>query len=409
MPYASRLMPIFTRTMSDERRTTKFDYKEDYFMKVSLFTNEYPPNIYGGAGVHVDYLSRFLAKYITVEVRTFGSQREQLPNLQVTGFSGWEALRSKLPFSRVLNTLAINLAFNNTPCDSQVVHCHTWYTFFAGFVAKQLYGLPLVVTMHSLEPLRPWKQEQLGTGYALSSWIERYTVEQADRVIAVSEEMKADILRYYNISADKVVVIYNGIDLEQYQPTTDRGYLIEKGISGPYLLFVGRISRQKGILQLMDAMELLKDTGLKLVLCASAPDTPELETQVRQQVAANSNIIWINEMVPKSKVIQLYSHALMFVCPSIYEPFGIINLEAMACRTPVVASRVGGIKEVVVDGTTGILVEPDQPQELAAAIRRLSGQAELARQFQDTGRQRVERYFGWDVIAQRTVELYQQL
>jgi starch synthase len=378
-------------------------------MKVTLFTNEYPPYIYGGAGVHVDYLSRFLAKYIEVEVRAFGDQAKNQPNLQVAGFAGWEALEPKLPFSRVLNTLAVNLAFNNTAIDSQVVHCHTWYTFFAGFLAKQLYHLPLVVTMHSLEPLRPWKEEQLGAGYGLSSWIERNTVEQADRVVAVSAEMKADILRYYNIAPEKVVVIHNGIDLEQYQPVADRSYLAEKGITGPYLLFVGRISRQKGILQLLETMTYLKDTGLKLVLCASAPDTPELETEVKQGIAANPNIIWINEMVSKAKVIQLYSHALLFVCPSVYEPFGIINLEAMACQTPVVASRVGGIKEVVVDGETGVLVEPDRPQELAAAIRSLSDNPDLVRQFQVAGRQRVEQYFGWDVIARRTVDLYQQL
>ncbi|MGD9156421.1 MAG: glycogen synthase [Bacillota bacterium] len=375
-------------------------------MKVTLFTNEYPPHIYGGAGVHVDYLSRFLAKYIEVEVRAFGEQQERRLNLEVTGFAGWEALESKLPFSRVLNTLAVNLAFNNTALDSQVVHCHTWYTFFAGFLAKQLYHVPLVVTMHSLEPLRPWKEEQLGPGYALSSWIERYTVAQADRVIAVSAEMKADILRYYNVAPEKVTVIHNGIDLEQYRLTTDRSYLVEKGISMPYVLFVGRLSRQKGILQLLEAMTYLKDTGMKLVLCASAPDTPELEREVRQAVDANPNIIWLNEMVPRAKVVQLYSHALMFVCPSIYEPFGIINLEAMACQTPVVSSRVGGIKEVVVDGETGLLVEPDQPQELAAALYRLSENPDLRRRFRIAGRKRVEEHFGWDVIARRTVELY---
>jgi starch synthase len=378
-------------------------------LKVTLLTNEYPPYIYGGAGVHVDYLSRFLAKYIAVEVRTFGDQIANQPNLQITGFTGWEALGKQLPFSRVLNTLAVNLAFNNTALDSQIVHCHTWYTFFAGFLAKQLYHLPLVVTMHSLEPLRPWKEEQLGAGYGLSSWIERNTVEQADRVIAVSAEMKADILRCYKIAPEKIAVIHNGIDLEQYRPTTDRSYLAKKGITGPYLLFVGRISRQKGILQLIEAMAYLKDTGFKLVLCAGAPDTPELEREVQQGIAANPNIIWINEMVPKPKLIQLYSHALLFVCPSIYEPFGIINLEAMACQTPVVASRVGGIKEVVVDGETGVLVEPDQPQKLAAAIRSLSADPDLVQRFQLAGRRRVEQYFGWDVIAHRTIELYQQL
>jgi starch synthase len=378
-------------------------------MKVTLFTNEYPPNIYGGAGVHVDYLARFLAGLIEVDVRAFGDQRQKQPNLSVTGFSGWEKLTNNLPFSKVLQTLSVNLAFNGMALDSQIVHCHTWYTFFAGFLAKKLYDLPLVVTMHSLEPLRPWKKEQLGAGYALSSWIERNGVENADRVIAVSAEMKEDILRYYDIASNKVEIIHNGIDLRQYQPVSDRSYLEQKRIDGPYLLFVGRISRQKGILQLLDAMGELQGSGLKLVLCASAPDTPELEAEVRQKVAGRPEVIWINEMVSKEKVIQLYSHAEMFVCPSVYEPFGIINLEAMACKAPVVASRVGGIKEVVVHGETGILVEPDQPSELAGAIRKLAGDRQLREKFKEAGRQRVEQYFGWDVIARKTVELYQSI
>ena len=378
-------------------------------MKVTLFTNEYPPYIYGGAGVHVDYLSRFLAKHIPVEIRAFGDQNAQSGNLDIHGFTGWEALGKKLPFSKVLQTLAVNLAFNNSPVDAQIVHCHTWYTFFAGFLAKILYKLPLVVTMHSLEPLRPWKQEQLGTGYELSSWIEKNGVDAADRIIAVSAEMKQDIVRLYQVDPAKVAVIHNGIDLQQYQATPDRSYLEEKGIKEPYLLFVGRISRQKGILQLIEAMSLLKDTGLKLVLCASAPDTPELEEEVSRAVGANPNILWLNEMVPKEKVIQLYSYARMFICPSVYEPFGIINLEAMACGAPVVASRVGGIKEVVVDGETGILVEPDQPAELAEAIRNLNANPDLIARFKAAGRERVEQHFGWDVIAGRTIELYREL
>jgi starch synthase len=381
-------------------------------MKVALFTNEYPPHIYGGAGVHVDYLSRFLTKYVDVEVRAFGRQAVSQPNLRVTGFTGWDALEKAktLPFTKVLNAFAVNLAFNNVGLDAQVTHCHTWYTFFAGFLAKQLYRTPLAVTMHSLEPLRPWKAEQLGPGYSLSSWVERYTVEQAaDRVIAVSAEMKADILRYYEVAPEKVTVIHNGVDLEQYRSVPERSFLEEKGIIGPYLLFVGRISRQKGILQLIEAMTMLKDTGLKLVLCASAPDTPELEAEVRRGIAANPDIIWLNEMVPKDQVIQLYSHALIFVCPSLYEPFGIINLEAMACQTPVVASRTGGIKEVVVHGETGLLVEPGEPRELAAAIRSLSADPDLLGKFKTAGRQRVERNFSWDVIARKTVDLYREL
>jgi starch synthase len=379
-------------------------------MKVSLFTNEYPPHIYGGAGVHVDYLSRFLAGLIEVEVRAFGEQRHsRADNLSVTAFPGWEKLQSDLPFSKVLQTLSVNLAFNGVALDSRLVHCHTWYTFFAGFLAKKLYSLPLVMTMHSLEPLRPWKEEQLGAGYALSSWIERNGVENADRVIAVSAEMKEDVLRYYRIDPAKVAIIHNGIDLRQYQPVGERSYLEQKGISGPYLLFVGRISRQKGILQLLDAMEELRGGGLKLVLCASAPDTPELEAEVREKVAANPEVIWINEMVAKENVIQLYSHAEIFVCPSVYEPFGIINLEAMACKAPVIASRVGGIKEVVVDGETGILVEPDRPDQLAAAIGKLAGNRQLIAKFKEAGRRRVEQSFGWDVIAQKTVQLYQAI
>ncbi len=378
-------------------------------MKVSLFTNEYPPNIYGGAGVHVDYLARFLARLVEVEVRTFGEQNDlEGNNPQAIGFPGWELLRQgKQPFAKVLQTLAVNLAFNNKPLEADVVHCHTWYTFFAGFLAKILYSVPLVVTMHSLEPLRPWKEEQLGSGYSLSSWIERNGVEQADRIIAVSAEMKEDIIKAYRIPSERVVVIHNGIDLEQYRPTKDRSYLEGRGIDYPYLLFVGRISRQKGIIQLLEALERLDQVNL--ILCASSPDTPELEREVREKVSRNPRIKWINEMVSKEKVIQLYSHAEAFICPSIYEPFGIINLEAMACKAPVIASRVGGIKEVVVDGETGFLVSPDNPGELAEKISQALNNPELMAKFKENGRKRVEQYFSWESIANRTVDLYHQV
>lgn len=379
-------------------------------MRAALFTNEYPPYIYGGAGVHVDYLSRALAELIEVEVRAFGDQDASDPNLRIVGFPGWDRLaHSDQPFAKTLQALAVNLAFNGQPLGADLVHCHTWYTFFAGFLAKLLYGIPLIVTMHSLEPLRPWKEEQLGSGYALSSWIERNGVGAADRVIAVSAEMKEDILRFYEVSPEKVVVIHNGVDLRQYQPTLERDFLLERGVRPPYLLFVGRISRQKGILQLVAAMDSLNDLDLQLVLCASAPDTPGLEAELREKIAGNPRILWLNEMVPKPQVIQLYSHAAAFVCPSVYEPFGIINLEAMACRTPVVASRVGGIKEVVVHGETGLLVPPDDPAELAAAIRKLMADPGLRERFRTAGRKRVEQFFGWDVIARRTVELYQKV
>lgn len=378
-------------------------------MKVALFTNEYPPNIYGGAGVHVDYLSRFLAKLVEVEVRTFGDQNDpEGNNPRAIGFPTWDLLRhGRLPFAKVLQTLSVNLAFNNKPLTADVVHCHTWYSFFAGFLAKILYGTPLVVTMHSLEPLRPWKEEQLGSGYSLSSWIEKNGVEYADKIIAVSAEMKEDIIRIYRAPVDKVVVIHNGIDLEQYHPVSDRSYLDEQGIDYPYLLFVGRISRQKGIIQLLEAMERLGQT--RLVLCASSPDTPELEREVRERVGRNPRIKWINEMVPKEKVIQLYSHAAAFICPSVYEPFGIINLEAMACKTPVIASRVGGIKEVVNDGETGFLVSPDNPEELAERIKFTLDNPELIAKFKENGRKRVEQYFSWESVANRTVDLYRQI
>ncbi len=378
-------------------------------MKVVLFTNEYPPNIYGGAGVHVDYLSKFLAALVEVEVRTFGEQNSgEGTNPRAIGFPGWDMLNhSKMTFAKVLQTLSINLAFNNKPLTADVVHCHTWYTFFAGFLAKILYGVPLVVTMHSLEPLRPWKEEQLGSGYQLSSWIEKNGVEYADRIIAVSTEMKEDIVKTYQIASEKVEVVHNGIDLDEYHPVRDRDYLDEQEINYPYLLFVGRISRQKGILQLIEAMDQLD--RINLVLCASSPDTPELEKEVREKVNQNPRIKWINEMAPKDKVIQLYSHATAFICPSVYEPFGIINLEAMACKAPVIASRVGGIKEVVVDGETGFLTPPGDPRELAARIRFALDNPELLVKFKENGRQRVERYFSWESIAKRTVDLYQQV
>lgn len=377
-------------------------------MKVALFTNEYPPNIYGGAGVHVDYLAKSLAKLVKVEVRTFGEQNDQeTNNPRAIGFSGWDALLREMPFSKVLQTLSVNLAFNNKALDADVIHCHTWYTFFAGFLAKVLYRKPLAVTMHSLEPLRPWKEEQLGSGYFLSSWIEKNGVEHADRIIAVSEEMKEDIIKAYQISPQKIAVIHNGIDLSQYRPVSDCSYLNEQGIDYPYLLFVGRISRQKGIVQLLEAMSRLNQ--IHLVLCASSPDTPELEQEVKEKVSRNPNIKWINEMLPKDKVIQLYSHAEAFICPSIYEPFGIINLEAMACKTPVIASRVGGIKEVVIDGETGFLVSPGDPLELAEKIKYTLDNPDLIAKFKENGRKRVEQQFGWEIIANRTVDLYHQM
>ncbi|MGI1690457.1 glycogen synthase [Thermoanaerobacter uzonensis] len=379
-------------------------------LKVTMFTNEYPPNIYGGAGVHVDYLVKELSKLMEVDVRCFGEQNYTADNLKVRGYKEWDKLKenSDPRYQKILGPFSIDLAMVKDDINSDILHCHTWYTFMAGFLAKKLYDKPLVVTVHSLEPLRPWKEEQLGNGYKLSSWMERTGIEAADRVIAVSQGSKEDILKYYNISEEKVEVIYNGIDLNQYQKT-DRNIARKKyGIEGKYILFVGRISRQKGITHLIDAVKYLpKD--IKVVLCASSPDTQEVLEEVEQKVKLYDNIIWINRMVGKEEIIELYSNAEVFACPSIYEPFGIINLEAMACKTPVVASATGGIKEVVVHEETGFLVEPGNPEELAKYINILLNNKDLAIKFGENGRKRVEEMFSWESIAKKTYEMYKDV
>lgn len=379
-------------------------------LKVTMFTNEYPPNIYGGAGVHVDYLVRELSKLMKVDVRCFGDQDFTADNVKVRGYKEWDKLKenSDPRYQKVLGPFSIDLAMVKDEIDSDILHCHTWYTFMAGFLAKKLYDKPLVVTIHSLEPLRPWKEEQLGNGYKLSSWMEKTGIEAADRVIAVSQGSKEDILKYYNIPEEKAEVIYNGIDLNQYQKT-DRNIARKKyGIEGKYILFVGRISRQKGITYLIDAVKYLpKD--IKVVLCASSPDTQEVLEEVEQKVKLYDNIIWINKMVEKEEIIELYSNAEVFVCPSIYEPFGIINLEAMACKTPVVASATGGIKEVVVHEETGFLVEPGNSEELAKYINILLNNKDLAVKFGENGRKRVEEMFSWESIAKKTYEMYKDV
>jgi glycogen synthase len=264
-----------------------------------------------------------------------------------------------------------------------------------------------VVTLHSLEPLRPWKADQLGTGYLVSTWAERLAVERADRVIAVSAQMRADILANFRVEPERVVVLHNGVDAEAFTRTERRDALDRHGVREPYALFVGRISEQKGIFQLLDAARQLPET-VQLVLCASSPDTPELLTRLQTAVSGRPQIRWINAMLPVEEVVQLYSHAAVFVCPSIYEPFGIINLEAMACGTPVVASRVGGIPEVVQDGETGWLVEPGDPAALARALQAALADPARARRMGEAGRRRVEAHFSWDRIAALTMDVYQQ-
>ncbi|MDQ6808211.1 MAG: glycogen synthase [Verrucomicrobiota bacterium] len=398
-------------------------------MKALFLTNEYPPNVYGGAGVHVAYLSRELAKTISVEVRCFGEQREANVNLEVRGFD-LDAAEFACPkrLRPIFGAIRRCTDFNTAGIDADLVHCHTWYSHFGGILAKLNYGLPLVVTVHSLEPMRPWKREQLGGGYDFTVWLERTALEMADAVIAVSADTKADIERLFAVEPGRLHVIHNGIDLDEYRKTQTTDALVRFGIDPrrPYVLFVGRITRQKGIVHLVRAIEWMDDT-FQVVLCAGAPDTPEIAAEMVGAITAarakRAGVIWIDEMVDKATVRELYSHAAVFCCPSIYEPFGIINLEAMACETAVVASAVGGIPEVVVHGETGLLVpldqmeaspfEPRAPEkfacDLANAINALMADEPLRTRFGRAGRRRAEEKFSWSAIAKETLQLYEQV
>jgi alpha-maltose-1-phosphate synthase len=376
-------------------------------MKALLITREYPPHIYGGAGVVADQLSRALARRMAVEVRCFGPREPRRDSITVRGYTPWERVGGKdAPrFVPALETLSIGLAMARDEVDADVVHAHTWYADMGALWISTLYRIPLVVTLHSMEPLRPWKADQLGSGYLLSSWIEKTAVESAHRVIAVSHKMREDILAHFAADPARVVVIHNGIDPDQFKRTEARDALDRLGVKPPYVLFVGRITDQKGIFHLLEAAPRLP-AGVQVVLCASAPDTPEIEQRLRRAVQGRPNILWINEMVPVDVVTQLYSHAAVFACPSVYEPFGLINLEAMACQAPVVASAVGGILEVVEDGKTGLLVPPAQPEALAAAIGRLLANPTLASDMGRAGRKRVEEKFSWASVAERTQQVY---
>jgi len=399
-------------------------------MRVGLFTREYPPQVYGGAGVHVDYLSRELAKEVEVEVHCWGPQHSDEQNLRVRGAEPWSEITqgTEGKFKGALEALSLNLTQIKALQGIDIVHTHTWYVSMAGYLAKKLYGVPFVLTTHSLEPLRAWKAEQLGSGYAMSSWMEITAILDADAIIAVSQGTKADILRAYpQVDRNRIHVIYNGIDLAEYQKTAETKALTDHGVdpSIPYILFVGRITRQKGVTHLVDAIQYMPpDT--QVVLCAGAPDTPEIAAELRQKVDQarqhHPRIIWIEKMVTKPEAIQLYSNARVFCCPSVYEPFGIINLEAMACRAPVVASATGGIKEVVVDGETGYLAPFDQDpvtsfprdpekfaRDLATRLNQLLQDPETCERFGNAGRKRVEDIFSWTAIAHQTIALYEGL
>jgi len=396
-------------------------------VKGLFLTNEYPPNVYGGAGVHVDYLSRELAKLMPIEVRYFGDQKWEKGNLSVRGFElDAETFTCPKPLRSVFGAVRRCTDFNTEKIEADFVHCHTWYTHLGGILAKMNYGLPLVITTHSLEPLRPWKREQLAGGYDFSVWVEKTALEMADAVIAVSGHTRRDIERLFRVNPERLHVIHNGIDLDEYRKTDSTAALARYGIKKPYVLFVGRITRQKGIIHLVRAIQHM-DPGFQIVLCAGAPDTPEIGQEMKAAVekvqVRHGGVVWIDEMVDKTIVRELYSHASVFCCPSIYEPFGIINLEAMACGTAVVATAVGGIKEVVVDGETGFLVpidqmnqspfEPREPEkfsrDLAARINQLMADPALCEKFGRAGRKRAEEKFGWPAIALETKVLYEKL
>ncbi|MBD0839769.1 glycogen synthase [Streptomyces sp. TRM68416] len=379
-------------------------------MRVGLLTREYPPDVYGGAGVHVEFLARELRELVDLDVHCWGEGRAE----GVLRHRPWSALDTA---NDALRTFSVDLAMTAALEGCELVHSHTWYANLAGHLGKLLYGVPHVMTAHSLEPLRPWKAEQLGGGYALSGWAERTAVEAADAVVAVSGAMREDILACYPaLDPARVHVVHNGIDTTLYRPDHGTDVLDRLGLDRdrPYVLFVGRITRQKGVPHLLRAVRDI-DPAAQVVLCAGAPDTPEIDREFRELYEelsrVRAGVHWIPQMLPRPEVIQLLTRAAVFVCPSVYEPLGIVNLEAMACGTPVVASRVGGIPEVVDDGKTGLLVPVDDDFEasLAQALDSVLGDPDGARAMGEAGRERAVGEFGWDAVARRTVRLYEEI
>uniref|UniRef100_UPI001942F9D0 glycogen synthase n=1 Tax=Actinoplanes couchii TaxID=403638 RepID=UPI001942F9D0 len=389
-------------------------------MRADLISREYPPEVYGGAGVHLEYLARDLRALADVRVHCFGAPRDE------AGVTAYPEPAELAEANAALRTMGVNLAIAQGCAGADVVHSHTWYANFAGHTAKLLHGIPHVLTTHSLEPLRPWKAEQLGGGYALSSFCEKTAIEAADAIIAVSGGMRRDVLKAYpTVDPDRVHVVYNGIDTQLYQPDPGTDVVERLGIdrNRPSVVFVGRITRQKGLPYLVRACADLPSDA-QIVLLAGAPDTPEIAAEVAALVAdlqkTRDGVIWVQEMLPKQEVIQVLTHATVFVCPSIYEPMGIVNLEAMACETAVVATATGGIPEVVADGETGVLVPIEQVQDgtgtpvdperfvadLAAALTRLITDPQLAERMGKAGRRRAVEKFSWARIAEDTLDIY---
>lgn len=399
-------------------------------MRVAVLTREYPPDVYGGAGVHVEYLTRELSKRAQVDVHCWGTTRAQSSGgPTVHAYGAWDALAGQAPHAAALQALSIDLAMAAGAEGADIAHSHTWYANMAGHLARLTYAIPHVATVHSLEPLRPWKAEQLGGGYAVSSWCEQTALDAADHVIAVSREHRRDLLACYpSIDPDRVSVIYNGIDATAYRadPATDA--LERHGIdpSRPSVVFVGRVTRQKGLAHLLDAAPAI-DPEAQLVLCAGAPDTPEIAAEITAAVtrvqAERGNVVWVQQMLSKAEIAQILSHASVFVCPSIYEPLGIVNLEAMACEAPVVATATGGIPEVVDDGVTGLLVPfepvadasraPADPArfaaDIASSVNQLLAEPRRARTMGQAGRRRAVEHFDWSAVAAQTMDVYGSL
>src|SRR6516165_1628502 len=379
-------------------------------MKVCFISREYPPHVYGGAGVHVRNLTGELAQVMDVEVRCFGDQDFTRGRLRVKGYQPWDRVTDgpEKKFNSALGTFSTDLSVVRDPVDADIVHGHTWYASMAGFMAKVLYDVPFVATVHSLEPLRPWREEQLGRSYHLTAWIERVALEAADRVVAVSTQSKGEIVANFNIPPERVAVIHNGIDLDTWKPSPAVATRQAYGIEGDYILFVGRTCRQKGMVHLLEAMKHVTP-GVRLVCCTSAPDTPQIEAEIAAKVKETPRCLWINTLLSEEQYTELYSHCAVFACPSVYEPFGIINLEAMACERPVVASAVGGIPEVVIPGKTGLLVPPADPRALADALNRVLRDRVTAHAMGLAGRRRVEEQFSWAAISARTRRMYEEL
>ena len=418
------------QTLFQEFIHNKKIYKINITMKIALFTNEFPPNIYGGAGVHIDFLSQELSKLGQIEVRCFGDQIEDSNNMHVRGIDSHlgKMVDESNTHIKMFHNLSKNVEMSQATPQADIIHCHTWYTHLAGVFTRELLQVPLILTTHSLETHRPWKVEQLGNGYFLSRWIENSAYNTADGIIAVSEQMKTDVIEAYGVAPEKVTVIHNGIDPDYYKPTFDTELLESLGIDPniPFVLFVGRITRQKGISGLIESAKHF-NKNCQIVLCAGAPDTKEIAEETELLIAnlkkEREGVILISEMLPRDKIKVLYSHARVFACPSLYEPFGIINLEAMSCETPVVGSHVGGIPEIIIEGKTGYLVplesvsrtdfNPANPEAFQKAfadkINMLLDDEALATRMGKAGRERVLELFSWESIAKTTFDYYQKV